>query len=257
MLANAGSNSAPDTAHIELSMYGTVEVRGWVVRPRRRIATPLLCYLALHPDRPVSSDQLLNALWPLGSHRAEASRASLHTYLSELRKSLGEGVLPPADVTGGYQLAGGVRTDQAAFTRLSAEAANSAPDEARRLRRDALSLVRGRPFARCNDSTYEWLHSEHHLHEMEVAITDCAHELAVSELSAGRGTEAADAARRGLLAVPDSFVLHRDLIAAVQLGGDPAELRREWASARQALGEDSADRMELELASGEPSHRST
>ncbi len=103
---------------IELLILGPVEVRGWRRRPRRRIVTALLCYLALHPERPVSGDQILSALWPLGSIRKEATRASLHTYVSDLRRALPDGMVPDAASADGYTLTRGIPTDWGTFVAL-------------------------------------------------------------------------------------------------------------------------------------------
>jgi hypothetical protein len=162
-------------------------------------------------------------------------------------------------MTGGYLLQRRVRTDWSTLAQLAAEASAADADdpiEGRRLRSEALSLVRGIPFTDATDGLFEWTMAEHHVHAMTVAITACAHDLSTDCLSAGDIPAAASASRKGLLAVPDSVVLHCDLIDAVRLGGDPAELRMAWDEARQSLGTDGVARIAEELRSG-AHHRSS
>jgi hypothetical protein len=228
-------------------VLGPVEVSGWRVRPRRKVVTALLCYLCLHPGRPVSGDRLLSALWPLESTRPEASRASLHTYASELRRSLPEGCLPDAGTTDGYLLTGQVATDWATFTALVDEADDGDPAACAPALDRALTLVRGVPFDGATSELFEWTTTEHHTAAIEVAVTECAHRLVGLRLADGDGPGAVRAAGRGLVGVPDSAVLHADLIRAATVLGDPAGIRRAWKGARRTLGEDGVARLAAEL----------
>jgi hypothetical protein len=248
------SRASAATRALELLVLGPVEVHGWKHRPRRRIVTALLCYLALHPDRPVSADQLLTTLWPLGSSRKEATRASLHTYMSDLRRALPDGMLPDAASSDGYLISGGVPTDWGTFLQLVLQAKDAGPGDATQLLIQALSLVRGVPFAGSNSDMFEWVASEHHLAAMEVAITECAHTLSSRRLRTGDPEGAAEALRIGLLAVPDSYVLHADTVRSTRAGGDPAALRRAWRSARSALGAEGVEALRDELGSDTPFH---
>jgi len=232
---------------VEVLVLGPVEVTGWRVRPRRKVVTALLCYLCLHPGRPITSDRLLTALWPLESARPEASRASLHTYASELRRSLPEGCLPDAGTTDGYLLTGGVATDWATFTSLVDEAKDADPASSALVLDRALSLVRGVPFDGATSELFEWTTVEHHTAAIEVAVAECAHWLVSLRLATGDGPGAEEAARRGLVGVPDSAVLHADLIRAATICGDPAGIRRAWKGARRMLGEDGVARLVSEL----------
>jgi hypothetical protein len=256
MVASPRHDSSASGTHsvrpLELLVLGPVEVHGWKRRPRRRIVTALLCYLALHPGRPVSGDQLLTALWPLGSSRKEATRASLHTYVSDLRRALPEGMLPDAASSDGYTVTGGVPTDWGTFVELVVQAKDALAHDAAHLRAQALSLVRGAPFAGATTDMYEWVAAEHHLATMEVAITECAHSLSNWRLRTGDAGGAADAARIGLSAVTDSFVLHADMIRSTRAGADPAALRRAWRAARSALGAEGVAALLNELG-GDPS----
>ena len=242
---------------VEVLMLGPIDVVGWRVRPRRKVVTALLCYLCLHSSRPVSGDRLLTALWPLESGRPEANRASLHTYASELRRSLPDGCLPDAGTTDGYLLAAGVASDWATFTSLTEEADSVESEAAVVLLGQALSLVRGVPFEGATSELFEWATTGHHIAAMEAAVADCAHRLGVLRLAAGDGTGAEDAALRGLVGVPDSALLHADLIRAATVNGDPAGLRRAWRGARQSLGEEAVARLVEELGNSAPLHQRT
>jgi len=245
------------TGAVEVLVLGPVEVVGWKRRPRRKVVTALLCYLSLHPGRPVSGGQLLAALWPLSSERQEASRASLHTYASELRRSLPDGILPDAGTTDGYLLATGVTSDWSTFVELCDRADDAEPAAAASLRADALSLVRGTPFEGATTDSFEWATTEHHMASMEVAIARCAHQLSTGHLDAGDPAGAEEAARRGLVGVPDSALLHADLVRAAVAGGDPAGIRRAWKSTRRTLGDDGVALLADEFGLTEPAHRPT
>jgi two-component SAPR family response regulator len=233
-------------APVEVLVLGPVEVSGWAVAPRRNVVSALLCYLVHHPGHPVSGDQLHAALWPVGSGGREPSRATLHTYLSELRTALGPGVLPDATTTGGYGIAGGVVDDWSTFTSLVTEA-EADPDRAGEFRGQALSLVRGPPFAAATGTIYEWTTTEQHVAAMEVAITQCAHAQVQWCLGRDDHQGAIEAAEIGLLGVPDSYQLHGDLLASARALGDPAALRRATHQARRALGDVEADRLVAQL----------
>jgi DNA-binding winged helix-turn-helix (wHTH) protein len=237
---------------VEVLVLGRIQVSGWLHRPRRKVGLALLCYLALHPSHPVSGAQLLDALWPIDSNRKEANRASLHSYMSDLRGALGEGVLPDAGTTDGYLLSGAVATDWGTFTALTAEADDAEPAEAARLRSKALSLIRGAPFEGSVGDRFEWAAAEHHIAAMEVAITECAHRLSAWCLESGDPASASEAARIGLLGVPDAWLSHADLIRAVQAGGDPAALRRAWKAVRRRLGDGAVTRLSKELGTDPP-----
>jgi hypothetical protein len=243
-LSRVGGSSVP----VEVLVLGSVKVTGWAVAPRRNVVSALLCYLVHHPGRPVTGDQLHAALWPVGSGGREPSRATLHTYLSELRTALGPGVLPDATTTGGYGIAGGVVDDWSTFTSLATEAEDEAdPDRASELRGQALSLVRGPPFAGATGTIFEWTTTEQHVATMEVAITRCAHAQVQWCLGRDDHQGAIETAEIGLLGVPDSYLLHGDLLASARALGDPAALRRATHQARRALGDVEADRLVAQL----------
>jgi hypothetical protein len=222
----------PDGYQPELvvRLLGPIEVEGLRRRIRRRALQRLLVYLALHPERAVTSDEVRYRL--ADRKGAEPSAATMHSYVSMLRQALPEGILPEAGAQAGYRLVGDVAVDWIEFrTLVAARSTRSEASRAERVRR-ALMLVRGQPLAH---SSFEGLDDLQH--DMEVAIEAAAHELATSLLADGDGPGVEWAASRGLLALPGSLVLHEDRLAAAVLGSGVA-LERAWHDARQALGPD-------------------
>ena len=109
--------------------------------PRQRA---LLALLLLRANEVVSSDVLLDELWP--TEPPLAGRAALRVRVSQLRKALGADVVvtrPP-----GYMLAAAPdRLDLHRFQRLAEQAAAEPPERAAELLREALALWRGQPLA--------------------------------------------------------------------------------------------------------------
>jgi DNA-binding SARP family transcriptional activator/tRNA A-37 threonylcarbamoyl transferase component Bud32/outer membrane protein assembly factor BamB len=111
----------------------------------------LLAVLVLQRGRAVSTDRLVDAMWPDGDPPDAAGR-SMRTYLSRLRNALpGTSIVTQS---GGYVFdvdGAGVDVDQ--FDDLLREAESSLPDRALCLYDEALRLWRGDPFGEFGD---EW-----------------------------------------------------------------------------------------------------
>lgn len=129
---------------LEVRVLGPVEILGWREEPTRRVVAELACYLALHADRRVTSEELRAALWPGDIESTQASAKSLRNAVSMLRKSLGAEAVPEASKGRGYRLAGEVRSDWARFSLLVKSARAGEAEEADVLD-EALRLVRGAP----------------------------------------------------------------------------------------------------------------
>ena len=99
----------------------------------------LLGVLLTYPDRVVSTDHLVEALWPDADPPSGANRSVL-TYVSRLRASLGRDVIVSQD--NGYRLdrTAGTR-DIDAFETLITEAERSLPDRAVACYDEALALM--------------------------------------------------------------------------------------------------------------------
>ncbi|MGZ8751300.1 MAG: AfsR/SARP family transcriptional regulator, partial [Pseudonocardia sp.] len=144
-----GAGHRGPTVHVEvlgplrLVVDGApVEVRG----PKRRA---VLALLALAQGRAVSTDQLVDALWP--SAPPESGRAALHSHVSRLRGHLGPGAARLITVDGGYRLVlGADGLDVARARALLTDARATAkrdPAAASALLREARALWRGPAFA--------------------------------------------------------------------------------------------------------------
>ena len=107
-----------------------------------------LIYLALQRDRPVSRDELADAIW--GERAPRSVRSSLNSLLSKLRHALGPGVV---EGTSSLQLAAGVSVDldearlglEEAQARLGAGDYERARTHAYRDRRGGAPRPRHRP----------------------------------------------------------------------------------------------------------------
>lgn len=122
------------------------------VIPRRRART-VLALLACAPNRPMSVDRLVDALWPDDPPRSAVG--NLRVYVHELRQALGADRISSA--APGYTLH--VRDDEldiGRFTALERQAIECERGGDRQraveLLRSALKLWRGEPFLDCDDS---------------------------------------------------------------------------------------------------------
>jgi hypothetical protein len=159
--------------------------------------------------------------------------ARVHEQISRLRRCLGADHLPEA--VGGYQLSETVRCDWAQFEAL-VEASRAVPEAGSiDFLAQALALVRGQPFADVPAKTYGWAWDELLVPHMEAATTDAAHIMASRCLAAGRPTDAAWAARQGLMAVPKDERLLEDSLQGGAVEGRAA-LDRAWRGVQGALG---------------------
>lgn len=140
---------------------------------RRRRATELIAYLALHPDAsPYAIDEVL---WP-GKRVAKGTR---NPFISRARQWLGrspegEPYLPLVVDGGTYKLRPDVSCDWHDFVRFSKLGLASGADGGMALTA-ALDLVRGRPFLGVDPATYTWAEAD--LQEMVSAVVDVAHML--------------------------------------------------------------------------------
>jgi DNA-binding SARP family transcriptional activator len=109
----------------------------------------LLALLLLTPNRPVSIDRLVDALWS-GDPPAGASNA-LQYHVSQLRKALGGGASIVTQEPGYLIRLDSEQLDLLRFEQLVAEAEGADPARASRLLGDALGLWRGEAFAELAD----------------------------------------------------------------------------------------------------------
>ncbi|MGN9907769.1 BTAD domain-containing putative transcriptional regulator [Phytohabitans sp. LJ34] len=112
---------------MEFRILGILEIRddtGQLLTPPRRKQRLLLAVLLLRANTPVSTESLLDLLWPEAP--PPSARANLQSYVSDLRRLLhaGEPADPPRlhRASGGYQLrAAAEELDAAVFERLAGQ----------------------------------------------------------------------------------------------------------------------------------------
>jgi nucleoid-associated protein YgaU len=197
-----------------LLLLGPVELTG-TGRLRRSQVLNVLTFLALHP-RGVDRHQLLAALWP-------DQTPSLQTMRNRIRESraLVDGAISDGPI---WRLDATVTTDWAQFTTLAA----GSNDE----QRQALQLIRGRPFAGLDDA--DWLDLGGFRSEIEAAIVDLALSVGERDLADARYPAALAAARAGLYASRYEERLHRVAIRAAvaqNLNGLAKTLQQEMRTA--------------------------
>lgn len=243
------------SGEVEVRILGPVEVTGWNRPPDRRMTTELVVYLATHSAKLTTSDRLRNALWPLkdSSSWGEGADPTLKSVVSRARSGLGDDSSGnrhlPEGTTAGYQLGERVWCDWTTFTAAVHAAGLAEPDESVELLRDALSLVRGAPFADVGAGTYSWAWSELIVSEIEVMVSSTASRLATIALDANDTKTAIWAARQGLLVTPSHEALHRLVMTATAQTGDLDALDQAFRDAcRAAEALDPMDGVQPETA---------
>ncbi len=203
---------------IEVAVLGPIEIRG-AARPFCRSSSrELVVYLAFHRQG-ARNDVWATALW---TDRCIAA-STLHSTASVARNALGRSARGTDHLPRGgrrLRLADTVGTDVERFARAAAD-----PDPGRW--KDALHLVRGRPFEGLQRADWAVLDgTQAHLESM---VVDTALKAAGHFLDQGRGDEAAWAIRRGLRASPYDERLYRGLLWATESMGNRAGLRSTMA----------------------------
>jgi len=217
---------------MDFRILGPLEVvdEGHVVALAAAKPRALLAILLLHAGEPVSSDRLIEDLWA-GRPPATAAKV-LQTYVSQLRKALGNGVI----VTGptGYALRvepGGL--DLHRFERLVTEAQAAGPPAAAELLREALALWRGPALV---EFAYEpWAQAEiGRLVELQLSIVQ---DRIDADLALGRDAELVGELEQLVSEHPLSERLRGQLMLALYRSGRQAEALAAYRAARETLVE--------------------
>lgn len=184
-------------------VLGRIDLDGWPAAEPRPGVTPLelLTFLALHPGRDYTAEELRDAV--CGSRPRDISADSVGRYINDLRRALGRRAGTRDSPRGGYQLHG-VTTDAAIFDRCLARA-RSAPDAAGRAGHlvAAMQLVRGAPFASSPSPAFGWTTIGEQLastltnrvHSVALELADLAVEAgdpALAEFAVSRGRLVSD-----------------------------------------------------------------
>ncbi|MCI0686316.1 MAG: LysM peptidoglycan-binding domain-containing protein [Sporichthyaceae bacterium] len=229
-----------------VGVLGPVKVFGLGHPPNTRFAwyAEVATFLAVHPTRRVSAEQLTHALWGEQPTEPVSRRETIATVRQWLgTDSAGEPYLGHLTEHREYPLDHRVLLDWSLFERLCARARRRDPRERILDLQAALELVRGRPFDGIPPARYAWLAETGIVSAMESAIVDAAHALADAALDVQDTTLARWAARRGQLADDrhSSDLPYGDLMRAAHADGDWDELRdavRELLALRSAAVED-------------------
>jgi DNA-binding SARP family transcriptional activator len=215
-----GESDAP-----RVLLLGPVEVTGVddsVAPGRRRRAAELVAYLVLHPG--ASRHELDEVLWP----GRRVGRNTRNPFVSRTRQWLGrtpagDAYLPLVAETGEYRLREEITSDWNDFVAAALHGTRDDKVDVGELR-EALGLVRGRPFQGIDPVMYGWADPD--VQEMVSAVVDVAHLLAAAAYASGDLRTAAAAAARGLTVDPGSELLHRDALLVAHGLGDGIALER-------------------------------
>jgi hypothetical protein len=194
----------------------------------------LLCYLAVHDDRPRSVDDVQTALWPTGSTEADVSRKTFLNYVSEVRRVVGAEHLPDNVRRAGYRLRS-TTSDWQEFRDLVAEAARRPVAERFEAQRRALELVRGVPLESELTRCFQWADSEGLRTEVTRAVVRVAIDLHANRVHAGDLDGAEWSLRQGLRCSPSELALWECLADVVQARADRGDLERFWRDAGAVL----------------------
>ncbi|MDQ6615415.1 MAG: bacterial transcriptional activator domain-containing protein [Actinomycetota bacterium] len=203
-----------------------LRITGWPAdQPRSVPVIDLATYLALHPERPYTAEELRDPL-SIGKPRAlEAD--TIRTYAGTLRRSVGADRLPDAGRRG-YALSGAL-TDWRRFNDpLAAVAHGAEPAEQAASLPEALALVRGSPFCDLPANGFGWVATELLVSQVEVAVTGAAQRLVELALAAGDWPLADWAANRGLTVSPTAEGLNAGVLQAAQLSGQADRIAQVW-----------------------------
>jgi hypothetical protein len=192
------------------------------------------CFLACNPVSSFSGEALRAVI---GAGRDEDwSVRTIVTYVSGLRRKLGSQHVPDATGAGGYRL-DRVSTDAARFKELVAVAkAEQAEGQARHLA-DALSLVRGAPFAGVSKGTYGWVFRTDNgpslADDLCKIVVNAARVLARLALDANDYALATWATATGVLVWQTDLKLSMMQLDAAAICPDSTELGRKWSDISQ------------------------
>ncbi|MGH9154416.1 MAG: hypothetical protein ACRD1K_00845 [Acidimicrobiales bacterium] len=194
-------------------VLGPIEVP-WATRPARLVRSEeIVVYLSVHGARRVPRDRLRVAIHPIreDGRAGEVADSTFRAEVSRVRNALGkdrEGRwYLPSSTQEGYVVE--MRSDWTVFKSLVAAAHRKTSTEQIGLLREALELVRDRPFVDVPEQSYGWAWSEGLVSEIEIAVAEAAETLAELALADGELELSRWAARQGLLVIPSREDLHQ------------------------------------------------
>lgn len=220
---------------VVVRVLGRVTATGWTPPTERAtVLLSTLCYLALHAERPRSSEEIAASLG------GDVTEKTARNNLSRLRQAVGEAHLPDAALAAGYQLQG-VVSDWGRFCELVAAAHGADGARHDELLAEALAHVRGRPFEGAHAGAFHWVEEENLDHQMTAQIVRVAHELSEMRLARGDAAGARSAEATGLLVAVNDVSCWRDFFAAARAAGERDAVTRHRAEAARLFGPAVAD----------------
>ncbi len=221
-----------------VSVMGPINVRanGPLETKRLLLSTEIVVYIAVHGRRVQHLHRLDEAIWP-GQPVRVATRTEA---IARARKWLGadndgEPYLPPG-FGDGLTLSEGVLVDWDLFGRLVARGRDEDL-------RQALRLVRGKPFEAIPYGRYSWLAELYLEQDIPIAVIDAAHTLAGNCLRRGDYDGVRDATRIAQLVDPYDERPWRDRILAEHALGNHGVVKRLADQMRALLETDLDDVM--------------
>jgi hypothetical protein len=224
-----------------LNVLGARQVLGVEIDTSWALLTELFTYLVFHDHRHLKAAQIGVGLRPSGSR--DLDEKTVRNALTKLRRSIGPEHLPEGS-TLGYLIVE-IACDWVTFQRCNRQADTTGGEEAIALRKEALALVRGAPFADVND---EWIDAERLRSHMVVAIVKSAQLLAADLLEVERPSEAEEAASAGLRGAPRHFVLWELGAWAICDQSDRGRLELWMVDAKANLDDEDYARLERSVA---------
>ncbi len=196
----------------------------------------LVLALALNGQEGLSNGQLCYLLGPDPDHQKPSD--SLRQLIVRTRRQLGRTGDGREWIehlgAGQYALHPDAKLDWAEFEDLSEQGLRGRD---RGCLRDALALIRGKPFTGC----YHWWLDLAFTETVRAQIVDTAELLAELELAAGDPSASARAARTGLAGDASAEQLWRALMRAEHAAGNLAGVREAWSRCLDTMADISAD----------------
>jgi DNA-binding SARP family transcriptional activator len=195
--------------------------------PRQR---GLLALLALHANEVVSSERLIDELWP-GEPPGSAA-AALQAGISRLRKALGDNAKVVATVAPGYVLRlDADQLDVRRFEQLVEDSAGMDPEAAAETLRNALALWRGTPLA---DLAYESF-AQAPIRRLEELRLVALEQRISADLALGRHAQLVPELEALLAEHPLREGLRAQIMLAQYRAGRQAEALEQYQRARRTL----------------------
>ncbi|GAA3528185.1 hypothetical protein AFL01nite_02610 [Aeromicrobium flavum] len=184
----------------------------------------ILAYIALHPEGVVSRE--LSTVFGRSVSRLRTDVGTIRDWLGTNPRT-GRPHLPAGDASkvyretkvAGYQVED-VLIDADLFRRLRARGQARGADGIEDLR-EALRLVKGRPFSERREKGWHWLFDENHVHEtVAAAIIDTAHLVTTHSLRQGNTAHAREAVEVARVACPFDELSRLDQARVAAAEGD-------------------------------------